>query len=143
MSGIGIPVEDRAFAFRAEMRAVEEGHRAILVDHSTDRVGYHGLFRVVSETWPDERWLVNVWVDHAPGTLVRTTCTCVSGQTRYQLPVPCKHGALVARRMEREGRAVWRDGLWWTPGTKDPSRGSPIPDDPFEGLVAEDDERPF
>ena len=39
-------------------------------------------------------------------------CTCRSGQFRTALPIPCKHAALAARRLEREGLARWQDGTW-------------------------------
>jgi hypothetical protein len=34
------------------------------------------------------------------------------GSYRISLPVPCKHAAVAARRLEREGLARWEDGTW-------------------------------
>ncbi|HYN18345.1 MAG TPA: SWIM zinc finger family protein, partial [Actinomycetes bacterium] len=44
--------------------------------------------------------------------VLRLGCTCRSGEYRTSLPVPCKHAALAARRLEREGLARWDDGRW-------------------------------
>jgi len=90
-----------AYTLAAEVRAVEQGHRArlqpdgsILVKADSQsgsyRVRVHGVER---------------------GVLV-FACTCPSGDYRAYLPVPCKHAALVGRRLEREGRATWQDGAW-------------------------------
>lgn len=95
-------LDPAAFAFRAECRAVEEGHRARVADDgsvavksdSTDGVTYNVTFAAT----PDGR--------------VRFGCTCPSGFYRNALPVPCKHAALAARRLERERLAEWSDGLW-------------------------------
>jgi hypothetical protein len=38
-------------------------------------------------------------------------CSCPSGDYRARLPVPCKHAALAARRLEREGLARWDEDL--------------------------------
>ena len=43
---------------------------------------------------------------------LRFGCTCRSGEYRVSLPIPCKHAALAARRLEREGLARWEDGSW-------------------------------
>ena len=43
-------------------------------------------------------------------------CDCPSGDYRARLPVPCKHAALAARRLEREGLARWDEDLGgWSP----------------------------
>ena len=43
-------------------------------------------------------------------------CSCPSGDYRARLPVPCKHAALAARRLEREGLARWDEDLGgWSP----------------------------
>jgi hypothetical protein len=44
--------------------------------------------------------------------VLRFGCSCRSGEYRGALPVPCKHAALAARRLEREGLARWEDGHW-------------------------------
>jgi hypothetical protein len=44
--------------------------------------------------------------------VLRFGCTCRSGTYRTSLPVPCKHAAVAARRLEREGLARWEDGTW-------------------------------
>jgi hypothetical protein len=43
---------------------------------------------------------------------LRFGCSCRSGEYRTSLPVPCKHAAVAARRLEREGLARWEDGSW-------------------------------
>jgi hypothetical protein len=50
------------------------------------------------------------------GGLLVLGCDCPSGGYRARLPVPCKHAALAARRLEREGLARWDDRLGgWAP----------------------------
>jgi hypothetical protein len=44
--------------------------------------------------------------------VLRFGCSCRSGEYRTSLPVPCKHAAVAARRLEREGLARWEDGSW-------------------------------
>jgi hypothetical protein len=44
--------------------------------------------------------------------VLRFGCSCRSGEYRTSLPVPCKHAAVAARRLEREGLARWEDGGW-------------------------------
>ena len=73
----------RLYGLAAEIRAVEEGHNA----------------RVL----PDGSLLVKA--ESHPGSYR-------SGEYRTSLPVPCKHAALAARRLEREGLARWEDGFW-------------------------------
>lgn len=95
-----------AYTFRAEIRAIEEGHR-------TRRLP-DGRYRVVSHEEPDVAYYLG-WETPRPGAALRVSCTCPSGVHRAALPIPCKHAALVARRLEsrNEGRlVVWSDGLW-------------------------------
>src|SRR6266508_838698 len=98
---VPVYVGDPVYALAAEVRAVEQGHRArlqpdgsILVKADSQdgsyRVCVHGVER---------------------GVLV-FDCTCPSGDYRAYLPVPCKHAALAGRRLEREGRATWQAGNW-------------------------------
>lgn len=100
-------------ALAAECRAVEEGHHA---------------------RWDDARQRFLVKSDSGPRTYEITVqavvpanlacaawlsfgCTCpagVRGRTSTR-PVPCKHAALVARRLERMGLATWdaaHNGPW-------------------------------
>lgn len=105
--------------FEAELRAVEEGHHAIALDGP-------GRFRVVSDVRPTEwRYTVRaeagivtgpdpvVWgprftCDHllVMGTMHRYTTT-LAGLTA------CKHAALVARRLAREGLLEFDPELGW------------------------------
>lgn len=102
----------------AEARAVEFGHHAF---RRKD-----GSYEVRSESRPDLTWLVRlrtvhqvlddrgpVWVSRV---FIQFDCTCESGTFRGAELVPCWHAALVGRRLEREGLARWRDGLWTADG---------------------------
>jgi hypothetical protein len=91
----------RLYGLAAEIRAVEEGHNA--------RVLPDGSILVKSESHPGSyRVSIRGMVDG----VLRFGCTCRSGEYRSALPVPCKHAALAARRLEREGLARWDDGNW-------------------------------
>ena len=91
----------RIYGLAAEIRAVEEGHNA--------RVLPDGSILVKSESHPGSyRVSIRGMVDG----VLRFGCTCRSGEYRSALPVPCKHAALAARRLEREGLARWDDGNW-------------------------------
>jgi hypothetical protein len=91
----------RLYGLAAEIRAVEEGHNA--------RVLPDGSILVKSESHPGSyRVSIRGMVDG----VLRFGCTCRSGEYRSALPVPCKHAALAARRLEREGLARWDDGSW-------------------------------
>jgi hypothetical protein len=94
-------VRRAAYALAAEVRAVEQGHRA--------RVQPDGSILVKSDSQGGS-YLVRVEGVEA-GVLV-FSCTCPSGDYRAYLPVPCKHAALAGRRLEREGYAQWLDGAW-------------------------------
>ena len=46
---------------------------------------------------------------------------------RARLPVPCKHAALAARRLEREGLARWDEHLGgWSPRHRPPARARAV-----------------
>lgn len=89
------------YGLAAEIRAVEEGHNA--------RVLPDGSILVKAESHPGSyRVSIRGMVDG----VLRFGCTCRSGEYRSALPVPCKHAAVAARRLEREGLARWDDGSW-------------------------------
>ena len=91
----------RLYGLAAEIRAVEEGHNA--------RVLPDGSILVKAESHPGSyRVSIRGMVDG----VLRFGCTCRSGEYRSALPVPCKHAAVAARRLEREGLARWDDGSW-------------------------------
>ena len=90
-----------SFAVNAEVRWVEEGHRAFF------RSGPDRHFEIVSDSDPGVRYRLSVEARQVGGRyLIHVFCNCKSGQNRDHLPVPCKHAAGVARRMVREGFAV-------------------------------------
>jgi hypothetical protein len=91
----------RLYGLAAEIRAVEEGHNA--------RVLPDGSILVKAESHPGSYRVTIRGLDHG---ILRFGCDCRSGQYRTALPVPCKHAALAARRLEREGLARWDDGSW-------------------------------
>jgi hypothetical protein len=91
----------RLYGLAAEIRAVEEGHNA--------RVLPDGSILVKAESHPGNYRVTIRGLDHG---ILRFGCDCRSGQYRTALPVPCKHAALAARRLEREGLARWDDGSW-------------------------------
>jgi hypothetical protein len=91
----------RLYGLAAEIRAVEEGHNA--------RVLPDGSILVKAESNPGSYQVTIRGVDRG---VLRFGCSCRSGRYRTELPVPCKHAALAARRLEREGLARWEDGSW-------------------------------
>ena len=91
----------RLYGLAAEIRAVEEGHNA--------RVLPDGSILVKAESNPGS---YRVFIRRVADGVLWFACTCRSGQYRTSLPVPCKHAALAARRLEREGLARWQDGGW-------------------------------
>ena len=120
------PAQVAAYDLRAEARAVEHGRHAIAV--APDR------YRVKSAT-SDATYLVTVDRSYG-GRILRLSCSCPSGTNRPELPVPCWHAALVARRLEREGVVEWTEGLWHYPDAPAPA---PAPvGDPFAGLTEGD-----
>jgi hypothetical protein len=94
-------IDHRAYGLAAEVRAVEEGHNA--------RVLPDGSVLVKAESNPGS---YRVWIRGVRDGVLRFGCTCRSGAYRTSLPVPCKHAAVAARRLEREGLARWDDGVW-------------------------------
>lgn len=107
----------------AEVRAVSEGHKARLS-------GDGKTFSVKSDT-TDATYQVGVKV---VADVVVFTCSCPYGQ-HGPTSIPCKHGALAARRLERENLLRWEAG-GWVPTVK-ALRAKPVyeqPADPFEGL---------
>jgi hypothetical protein len=95
------PRDHRLYGLAAEIRAVEEGHNA--------RVLPDGSILVKSDSQPGS---YRVSLRRVAGGVLWFACTCRSGEYRTALPVPCKHAALAARRLEREGLARWEDGSW-------------------------------
>ena len=91
----------RLYGLAAEIRAVEEGHNA--------RVLSDGSILVKAESHPGSYRVSIRGIDDG---VLRFGCTCRSGEYRSSLPVPCKHAAVAARRLEREGLARWDDGSW-------------------------------
>jgi hypothetical protein len=94
-------VRKRLYGLAAEIRAVEEGHNA--------RVLPDGSILVKAESNPGS---YHVRIRGIDDGVLRFGCSCRSGEYRTSLPVPCKHAALAARRLEREGLARWDDGTW-------------------------------
>lgn len=91
----------------AEARAVEEGHRAF-----TDG----RRFRIVSDT-TDHRYLVTVHAYAHGGVLFSCDHPIVRGfgatnAVTEMGALPCKHCAIVARRLEREGAVQFTDVGW-------------------------------
>lgn len=98
-------------SIRAEARAVEEGHKTRIVEG--------GAVQVVSDSRPGLHYRVEFI---GVGDLVRFVCDhpivlelsdqpCVGGDGL----LGCKHAALAARRLEREGIAYFDDDGWWRP----------------------------
>lgn len=124
-----------------EARAVEEGHRAF--------VQPGGTVRVKSDTH-EGKWYVITPIDSGFGIVFRCTPEGAHAFEDDHLAtsstpgvLPCKHAALAARRLEREGLARVIDGLWFT--TTQPHRHTfvngrctgercGVPENPFEGL---------
>lgn len=114
----------------AEARCLEEGHHALTEGRR---------FRIVSDT-TDLRYRVTVEASRA-GVLFRCdhpivrgfagTCVSVMGATG------CKHSALVARRLEREGVLVWTDAGWDLTDTARAAVIASMPTvaDPFAGVA--------
>jgi hypothetical protein len=117
----GTTVQITDYMLSAETRAVEEGHHAF--------ADGEGRWRVKSDTEPGITW--NVYRCADVGGLLVLDCTCPSGTHRTGIPVPCKHAALVARRLVREGQAEWSRGWFWSLRPAPTYEG---PADPFEGL---------
>ena len=99
------PENQAAYTIACEARGLREGHRArALGDGSL----------LVKASSGDGSYRVRV-AGVRDGLLV-LRCSCPSGDYRARLPVPCKHAALAARRLEREGLARWDEVLGgWSP----------------------------
>jgi hypothetical protein len=108
------PENQAAYAIACEARGLREGHRAralgdgsLLVKASSG----DGSYRVRAAGIRDG--------------LLMLRCTCPSGDYRARLPVPCKHAALAARRLEREGLVRWNEDLGgWSPHQPSPQTGA-------------------
>jgi hypothetical protein len=99
------PENQAAYAIACEARGLREGHRARVLDDGSI---------LVKASSGDGSYRVRV--AGVRGGLLVLGCECPSGGYRARLPVPCKHAALAARRLEREGLARWDDGLGgWAP----------------------------
>lgn len=112
----------------AEVRAVENGHRAFADGPS---------IVVVSDTYHDKRYRVTPHA-HAVGEPISFVCRPEGdrvGDNDHDTTsapagvTPCMHAALAARRMERDGRARLDDGRWVNLTPPAPAVG-----DPFAGL---------
>jgi hypothetical protein len=93
-----------SYNLRAEVRGVEENHKATLNDD--------GSFTVVSETDPSQKYRVT-FVAFVEDGMLWFKCTCPSGLHRFNHFVPCKHATRVARRLERSKVAHWKEGHWF------------------------------
>jgi hypothetical protein len=99
------PENHAAYAIACEDRGLREGHRARLLED--------GSLLVKSSSGQGS---YRVRVAGVRDGLVVLRCDCPSGGYRARLPVPCKHAALAARRLEREGLTRWDDHLGgWSP----------------------------
>jgi hypothetical protein len=109
------PENQAAYAIACEARGLREGHRArALGDGSL----------LVKASSGDGSYRVRV-AGVRDGLLV-LRCSCPSGDYRARLPVPCKHAALAARRLEREGLARWDEDLGgWSP-RRSPARAHAV-----------------
>jgi hypothetical protein len=95
------PENQAAYALACEERGLREGHRARVLDDGTILVkasSGEGSYQV--------------WVGGVRDGLLVLRCSCPSGDYRTRLAVPCKHAALAARRLEREGLVRWEGGGW-------------------------------
>lgn len=119
----------------AEERAVEEGHHAVLAG---------GCMSVASDSTPGLHWLVKAFSLSA-GEGIIFTCHADNAELVYgrgHLPlesrrpghVPCKHAAIAARRLAREGLAEWVAGSWVA--TDKAVQAVRLPAGPFKGLAA-------
>lgn len=135
---------DRTIA--AEARAIEEGHHAWLDGRS--------IF-VVSDT--DERLGYTVTASALGDRSVSFVCQPVNRRTRvpveathrrlvgHPAQTPCKHCALAARRLEREGLVEWHDGWFVPPAVFDAWQAQIVADAQpvFDKLAAGSNDDPF
>lgn len=140
-SDVEAPSKWHSSAFRAEMRAIEQGHKAFMRTGSTE--GDVIQFDVVSNCRHAVKHHQHVYLKPGARLPIKIACSCEAGTHRAWAPIPCKHAALVARSLERRGWVEWNEGLWWHPDAwaakKDlEARTAHVdehPDDPFEGLA--------
>jgi hypothetical protein len=117
------PRNHAAYALAAELRAVEDGHHAWAQPD--------GSILVKAESARAQRPAVlgtryRVRVEGVEDGLVVLSCTCRSGFHRFRMPIPCKHAALAARRLEREGFVRWDHG--WRLRDPLPAAGADLPE---------------
>lgn len=114
-------MSDDARRLAAEARAVEEGHRAVRLAPNR--------YKVVSDTFatPEGQSVVYLVETTNTGPSWVFRCSCPNRQSRTPL---CKHMQLVARRLEREGKATLVNGEWTNP-RYDPAPPLTDEDDPF------------
>jgi SWIM zinc finger len=120
------PRNHAAYALAAELRAVEDGHHAwaqpdgsILVKADSARARRPGAPTALGARY-------RVRVEGVEDGLVILSCTCRSGFHRHRMPIPCKHAALAARRLEREGFLRWDHG--WRSREPLPATGADLPE---------------
>lgn len=116
----------------AECRAVTEGHRALLTG---EKLNGMSVIKVVSDTTPD-RWYQVIGTIDVIG-MARFECWANDPDFKHgsRKAVPCKHAALAARRLEREGLLKWHEGAWWASDRLMESiKSAPGPEDPFDQL---------
>lgn len=135
MPTIRRPMTEAESTLAAEARAVEEGHRALLTGEKRNGMT---VIKVVSDTNPG-RWY-NVTGTH--DLTGKAVFECYANDPDFKhgngKAVPCKHAAVAARRLEREGFLKWNDGAWWV--TDKVARHVVVqPDDPFTGLPGIED----
>jgi SWIM zinc finger len=110
------PENHAAYAIACEARGLREGHRARALDDGS---------LLVKASSGDGSYRVRV-AGVRDGLLV-LRCDCPSGDYRARLPVPCKHAALAARRLEREGLARWDEDLGgWSPHRRPSARARAV-----------------
>lgn len=107
------PRNHAAYALAAELRAVEEGHHAWAQPDGSLLVKAESGEAAADAIDAGRRMRYRVRVEGVEDDLVVLSCTCRSGFHRARLPIPCKHAALAARRLEREGLLRWEGG--WRP----------------------------
>ena len=110
------PENQAAYTIACEARGLREGHRARALDDGS---------LLVKASSGDGSYRVRV-AGVRDGLLV-LRCDCPSGDYRARLPVPCKHAALAARRLEREGLARWDEDLGgWSPRRRTSARARAV-----------------
>jgi hypothetical protein len=105
------PRNHATYALAAELRALEDGHHAWAQPDGSLLIKSDSAEAGLEAARAGRRVRYRVRVEGVEDGLVVLSCTCRSGFHRARLPVPCKHAALAARRLEREGLLRW-DGGW-------------------------------